>query len=240
MHHVPPGRPRSARALALMALTAGAVACADYIARPGDTRAGNPDRAFRMGRPVLDLYDVWDEELQRMTTTGARETDVSALLGAAPHTCERAPDRTPTVGLDLVGSPTGSPVVAAVQPRGPAARAGLAEGMVVTGVAGQAVETLADAVRRVREEARVGSTLVVTTEARQYDIDVVRRDRMLGDRKCYWRVGHGSVGAASRASIDTLGDGGAGDGYQVACRFADGVLTVCRSAHPDDDHGHSH
>jgi hypothetical protein len=150
---------------------------------------------FRRQIPVLFLFTGIHGDYHRPTDTADRihypglervarfARDVAGTLAERPErltfTQPPAPKRPPVLGIRLDREADGRGVrILAVTPRGPAARAGLAAGDLIVGLAGHMVKTFADlrgTLSRLEVGTRVG--VVVLRDGERLEVDVVPEAR---------------------------------------------------------------
>ena len=175
------------------------------------------------------LYRSWALQLDKVSSQNARLEDISLLLGSSPSRCDSIDEPTPMIGVAMNSQ---KPIIDFVRIGGPAQKAGLQAGDVITRVAGESVTKKEQALAAIRQNARDGEPLEV--ETRRGLMVVV--PTLPKTEQCYWEIQAGEVTRAGGSAYANKWGGSAHAGgasyqrfFRASCRVYDGVVGNCQA-----------
>jgi predicted metalloprotease with PDZ domain len=190
------------------------------------------DACAHQARPTL--FRSWGEQLRDAPARSWKKESVSLLLGDAPRRCEPIGESKPRIGMQFEPSAmTAEPaVVRRVAADGPASKAGISTGDVITSVAGKPVTTPQQVFDAIGAIAKVGEPMELETSRGRVSVVPMPSET----QQCYWEIDSGAIARSSHGSYVNRWAGSSAGGsaayerfFRAACQIRDGLVTICQS-----------
>jgi membrane-associated protease RseP (regulator of RpoE activity) len=174
-------------------------------------------------------YQNWGKQFLDAAAKKSTVREISSFLGAEPVKCENLPPY-PIVGL-LIEDHAG-PIVASVDPSGPAANSGIRKGDKILFINSKRTERIEEGSEIIRSEAAPDRPLIIETQRGTYRFTPKYPTSVT---QCYWEVMGDQARKDAGSATDKQYPGQASDKgvtyqrfFRGVCRFFDGRASQCQ------------